>query len=463
MDSFDLFSASDFQIGDRDLLSTLRGEFPSEPGESADVERFERGWGDFLKDIRIRLGTLLKIDNVSLLLGAGASRAAGGPLLGNVPLEVERILVEAGITNDRVDEWLKVFYSAVAAETRDPSPVPASREAIMQRTGELESVPTLHANCELVLSRLYAWSQTFPTVDSQLALAGPSRPPLRRSDVEECLRRLTSALVSLCLLPRTTAPGDPLLDHRELLKKLLTRPLTLKRVNLFTLNYDTLIEQTADAEGAVLLDGFVGSMRRVFRPESYDHDLYFPAETTEGRVHRLDRVIHLYKLHGSVSWRSSTPSWRDPYGLQATEGPLDGANSAVIYPTPAKYGATLGMPYAELFRRFANAIVRPQSCLIVIGYGFGDEHVNAIIRQALGVPSFSLVIVDPKPRSEFVSTLHTQCDQRVWMVGGTTLGTLNGFVSRVLPDLREEEILRKVIGTYNALGSSPTSASGAAP
>lgn len=26
---------------------------------------------------------------------------------------------------------------------------------------------------------------------------------------------------------------------------------------------------------------------------------------------------------------------------------------------------------------------------------FGDEHVNAIIRQALAVPSFTLVIVDP--------------------------------------------------------------------
>jgi hypothetical protein len=463
MESFDLFSASNFEIGDRDVLSALRGEFPDEPSDAVNVERFERGWGDFLKDIRIRLGTLLKVDNVSLLLGAGASRAAGGPLLGSVPIEVERILANLGVSNNRVREWLKAFYSAVAVEARDPSAVPGDREAILRRAGDLGSAPTLQANCELVLSRLYAWSQAFPTAASRLALAGPSRPPLRRGDVEECLRLLTSALVSLCLLPRTTAPGDPLLDHRELLKKLLTRPLTLKRVNLFTLNYDTLIEQAADAEGAVLLDGFVGSMRRVFRPESYDHDLYFPAETTEGRVHRLDRVIHLYKLHGSVSWRSSTPSWRDPYGLQATEGLLDGADSAVIYPTPAKYGATLGMPYAEVFRRFANTIVRPQSSLIVVGYGFGDEHVNAIIRQALGVPSFSLVIVDPEPRSEFVRTLRAQCDQRVWLVGGTTLGTLDGFVSRVLPDLREEEILRKVIGTYNALGSSPAGAGGAAP
>ena len=256
-------------------MSALRGEFSNEPSDSADVERFERRWSDFLKDIRIRLGTLSKVNNVSLLLGAGASRTAGGPLLGSVPIEVERILVETGVANDRVYGWLEVFYSAVAVEAEDPAPVPASQEEILRRAGDLGSAVTLQINCELVLSRLYAWSHAFPPASGPLALAGPNRPSLCRNDVEECMRRLTSALVSLCLLPSTTASGDPLLHHRDLLKKLLTRPLTLKRVNVFTLNYDTLVEQAADAEGAVLLDGFVGSMRRVFRPESYDHDLYF--------------------------------------------------------------------------------------------------------------------------------------------------------------------------------------------
>ena len=461
--SFDLFSSAKFEIGDRDQLGALRNEFPDSPSDPSDLERFEKGWADFLKDIRIRLGTLLKVDNVSLLLGAGASNPAGGPLLGSVPLALEKSLLDKGIENERVREWLDVFYGAVAVVAQEPSLVPVGQDQILERSTNLGSAQPLPANCELVLSSLYAWSQAFPSETTQLALAGPNRPALRQSDVRDCMRQLTKALVAQCVLPRATASGDSLVHHRDLLKRLLTRPLTLKRVNIFTLNYDTLVEQAADAEGAVLLDGFIGTMRRVFRPESYDHDLYFPAETTEGRVHRLDRVIHLYKLHGSVSWRSSTPSWSDPYGLQATEGTLDGADSAVIYPTPAKYGATLGMPYAELFRRFANTIVRPQSTLIVVGYGFGDEHVNSIIRQALGVPSFSLVIVDPEPTSNFVQTLRNQSDLRVWFVGGRTLGTIEGFVSRVLPDLRDEEILRKVVGTYNALGTLPSTSVSSGP
>ena len=76
---------------------------------------------------------------------------------------------------------------------------------------------------------------------------------------------------------------------------------------------------------------------------------------------------------------------------------------------------------------------------------------------------FPLVIVDPEPVNDFVQTLRNQSDLRVWFVGGRTLGTIEGFVSRVLPDLREEEILRKVVGTYNALGGSPAGAGGAAP
>jgi len=241
---------------------------------------------------------------------------------------------------------------------------------------------------------------------------------------------------------------------KTLLRKLLTRPLNLKRVNVFTLNYDTLVEQASDAEGVVLLDGFVGSQRRVFRPESYEQDLYFPAETTEGRVHRFDRVLHLYKLHGSITWSGSESTIDDPYGVQAVSFQSDGTQPLLIYPTPAKYGETLGMPYSELFRRFATAVVRPQSVLFVVGYGFGDEHVNAIIRQALAVPSFTLVIVDPKPRSDFVTNLRAQKDSRVWIAEGPSLGTLAGFVEQVLPDLRDEEIRKKILATHRALSKS---------
>lgn len=109
------------------------------------------------------------------------------------------------------------------------------------------------------------------------------------------------------------------------------------------------------------------------------------------------------------------------------------------------------MPYSELFRRFGSAVVQPQSALFVIGYGFGDDHVTSLIRQALAIPSFTLVVVDPDPQSTFVSELEKLGDERVWIIKGKGLGTFENFVTKLLPDLKEEEINAKVMKTFNAL------------
>ncbi len=137
--SFELFSAS--KIPDRRSRSARRvaKRVPEQPecNPPPDLERFEKGWANFLKDIRIRLGTLLKVDNVSMLLGAGASRPAGGPLLGSVPLALEKNFLDEGITNDQVREWLDVFYSAVSVVAREPSLVPVGQDKILERSANL--------------------------------------------------------------------------------------------------------------------------------------------------------------------------------------------------------------------------------------------------------------------------------------------------------------------------------------
>lgn len=65
----------------------------------------------------------------------------------------------------------------------------------------------------------------------------------------------------------------------------------------------------------------------------------------------------------------------------------------IIYPNPAKDTETLDYPYAELFRDFAAAVCRPNSSLVTYGYGFGDDHINRIIKDMLTIPSTHLVII----------------------------------------------------------------------
>ena len=303
------------------------------------------------------------------------------------------------------------------------------------------------------MATLHRWHSVLFETGNRLRVDGTPQLDIKWNELDMCLMQTTRALARVCHLP-TADKKTGLISYMTLVRKLLTRPLNLRRVNIFTLNYDTLVEQAADASGVVLLDGFVGVQNRVFRPESYEQDLYFPAETTEGHVHRFDRVLHLYKLHGSITWTANEPKIDNPYGVRSTVFNPDSTQPLLIYPTPAKYGEILGSPYSELFRRFAGALARPQSALFVIGYGFGDEHVNAIIRQALAIPSFTLVIVDPSPNSVFVTELRKQQDRRIWISEGSTLGTFTGFVKYMLPDLRDEEIRKKVLATHKALAKS---------
>lgn len=404
-----------------------------------------------LKDIRIRIGTLLKTDNVSFLLGAGASIEAGGFSLMKIPKSLEfSLILKAESAESGEPTWLKLFYDTVNILIKKNYSIAKRKEEIKDSANNYLEIPI---NLESYLSHLYMWLSSIDGVANNIKICLDTNGDISidKDNIQELIKKLKYSYSCLLDLPLKDKM-DALNIHQRFIKKILTRPLNLRRANIFTLNNDTLIEQAADAEGVLLLDGFVGTIRRVFRPESYDIDFYFPAQTTEGKVHRFDRVLHLYKLHGSVTWHRCEQNWGNPYGLYASlHYQQCSEDDVMIYPSPLKYGQVLGLPYSELFRRFGNAIVQPQSVLFTIGYGFGDEHVIALIRQALAIPSFTLVIVDPDPQNEFFKKIKELEDERVWLITGLEIGKFSKFVQELLPDLREEEINTKVTDTYKKL------------
>jgi hypothetical protein len=54
---------------------------------------------------------------------------------------------------------------------------------------------------------------------------------------------------------------------------------------------------------------------------------------------------------------------------------------------------TLEYPYADLFRDFAAAACQPNSVIVTYGYGFGDDHINRVLRDMLTIPSTHLLIM----------------------------------------------------------------------
>lgn len=177
-----------------------------------------------------------------------------------------------------------------------------------------------------------------------------------------------------------------------------SRPGARERLHVFTTNYDRLLEYGCDIAGLRPLDRFTGALEPEFRASRLDVDLHYNPPGIRGEPRYLEGVTRISKLHGSLDWRYGDGRLRRvglPFG--ASEGhpalPSEPYESMIVYPNPAKEIESVAFPYAELFRDFSAALCRPNSALITYGYGFGDEHINRVVRDMLTIPSTHLLIV----------------------------------------------------------------------
>lgn len=106
----------------------------------------------------------------------------------------------------------------------------------------------------------------------------------------------------------------------------------------------------------------------------------------------------------------------------------------MVLPRAAKYMQTVGFVLGELFRRFSEFLSRPQTCLLISGYGFGDEHINRLLRSALLNPTLQLVIYFPGFTGDVAAAvlpaalrkLLSLRNPRVTVVGGGAVTTIGG-------------------------------------
>jgi len=144
-------------------------------------------------------------------------------------------------------------------------------------------------------------------------------------------------------------------------------------LEIFTPNYDLLLEQTLERYTIPYFDGFIGSCQAFFDLHSIEND-GFPA-----------RWVKLWKLHGSINW------WRDENGSGAIYRSGDGGNEGnvkqMIYPSHLKFEQSRRMPFLAMQDRLSNFLSHGQTVLIACGYSFADEHLNGIIADKLSANS----------------------------------------------------------------------------
>ena len=223
-----------------------------------------------------------------------------------------------------------------------------------------------------------------------------------------------------------------------------SRTGTRDRLNIFTTNYDRLVEASADVAGLRLIDRFVGALSPVFRSSRMDIDMHYNPPGIRGEPRYLEGVARFTKLHGSLDWINVGNDIRRiglPFGAKTIQPFLETAgfdasySSLMIYPNSAKDRETAEYPYVELFRDFAAALCRPNSTLVTYGYSFGDDHINRVIRDMLTIPSTHLVIIDYSDSSGRIMDKYEQWGHQSQMslIIGKDIANITDLVNYYLP------------------------------
>lgn len=148
----------------------------------------------------------------------------------------------------------------------------------------------------------------------------------------------------------------------------------MKRINrsvpieVFTTNYDILLERALEISRVPVFDGFVGTHSPFFYPECLEDEEQLPKS----------KWIRLWKLHGSVNW-----AIRDGVGCKRIVRTSPIESGELILPSHRKYDESRKQPYIAYMDRLSRILNLEHALLITCGYSFGDEHINAILYGAL--------------------------------------------------------------------------------
>jgi hypothetical protein len=240
------------------------------------------------------------------------------------------------------------------------------------------------ANVEVILSRLRMMLGAMGEHDNLLGLdrAGIAK-------FEETVRRTIARIANPTL---ASIPDET--PHR-LMARWLAKTSRKSPIEIFTLNYDVLIELAFESERIPLFDGFVGSYRPFFLPDSLRRPEVAPGSNW----------TRLWKMHGSVTWRREKLDGR----VRIVRGEPD-ASGEMILPSFHKYDESRQQPYAAFIDRLSRFLDQDDALLITSGFSFGDEHVNNVIFSS----------IENSPRTHVYSLQFEELDDCHDLIGRAT-------------------------------------------
>jgi len=243
----------------------------------------------------------------------------------------------------------------------------------------------LNAFCNLVRYSDKESGQYVKNLEKLLSIANAAQNFIESTDeinITETINEIQKLIKEKCnLLIPENAP------HHSFIEKVTRRKVTLPRTKIFTLNYDTLFEQAGRKGNFTIIDGFSFSYPRFFSGRNFDYDVvYRDKSRLKEEDNFINRVFHLYKMHGSVDWK------KDKNDIQQSDSV---EKALMIYPKDSKYESSYEQPFFEMMSRFQQSLRKDNVLLICIGFSFNDKHVVTAIQEALSQNSgFQLMVVN---------------------------------------------------------------------
>jgi hypothetical protein len=266
------------------------------------------------------------------------------------------------------DKQLLFLFGAGTSSAVNTAPAPAAG-AMPVHLPLIPALDPMTAGCKVAVVALSAdhetaWSaleaectalHLAPHIENMLerirrkidaAGAGGQVLGLSTDQLETFERAIRRAIVGMSSPEEATIPSP--LPHDDF--AMWVRKARRKHpVEIFTTNYDVLIERSLDHARVPVFDGFVGSYAPYFSPDAIESDATMPG-------YEWSRV---WKVHGSVNWELRQGSDPRKRSVVRTTGPCEGE---MILPSHRKYDESRKLPYLALIDRLARSMVREGPC-----------------------------------------------------------------------------------------------------
>jgi len=188
---------------------------------------------------------------------------------------------------------------------------------------------------------------------------------------------MTAALIGMFSAMRKAYATHPLEDNDS--NALWVKRFLASFDAIFTLNQDTLLEDyyVGDVRWNEKWSGsYLPYMERI-NAEAKTHPYLLVDSPMTPSIYRAASpgLQPYYKLHGSFNWFSGTERLLVMGGNKA--GTIRTSDVLVTY-----------------HQEFAQQLALPSTRLMVIGYGFGDQHINELICKAAEAGQLRIFLID---------------------------------------------------------------------